>query len=52
MKTKNETKIILLAGGASTEREVSKSSSAGIYKALKSLGYNVTVIDPALGIVQ
>ncbi|GAB1441919.1 D-alanine--D-alanine ligase [Ignavibacteriales bacterium] len=52
MKTKNEIKIILLAGGASTEREVSKSSSAGIYKALISLGYNVTVIDPALGTVQ
>lgn len=49
MKPKNETKVILLAGGASSEREVSKSSSAGIYKALTTLGYRVNVIDPAVG---
>lgn len=52
MKTKNETKVVLLAGGASSEREVSKSSSSGIYKALLANGYKVTVIDPALGTNQ
>jgi D-alanine-D-alanine ligase len=42
-------KIILLCGGASPEREVSKSSSKSIYNALVELNYDVQIIDPALG---
>ncbi len=41
--------IVLLAGGASSEREVSKHSSKGIYSALIELGYKVSVVDPAYG---
>lgn len=42
-------KIALLVGGTSPEREVSKSSSKSIYKALLNLGYEVVLIDPAYG---
>lgn len=42
-------KIILLVGGSSTERIISKRSSKSIYQALVSLGFNVTLIDPAYG---
>ncbi len=42
-------KIILLCGGASPEREVSKESSKSIYNALLENGYDVTIVDPALG---
>lgn len=41
--------VALLVGGASPERQVSKSSSASIYKALLSLGHRVILIDPAYG---
>jgi len=44
--------VALLVGGASAEREVSKHSSQGIYEALIELGYQVTLIDPAYGILQ
>ncbi len=44
--------IALLLGGISPEREVSKSSSASIYKSLQNLGYNVVLIDPAYGCHQ
>ncbi len=44
--------LILLAGGASTERPVSKMSSKGIYEALISLGHKVAVVDPAYGKLQ
>lgn len=44
--------IVLLAGGASVERPVSKMSSKGIYEALVSLGHNVTVVDPGYGKIQ
>ncbi len=43
------TKVLLLVGGISPEREVSKSSGENIYKALTELGYSVTIIDPAYG---
>jgi D-alanine-D-alanine ligase len=45
----NEITVGLLLGGASTERAVSKHSAEGVLKALKTLGYNVVLIDPAYG---
>lgn len=42
-------KIALLLGGTSSEREVSKASGKSIFKALKSLGYDVLLMDPAYG---
>jgi len=45
-------KIVLLLGGISPEREVSKSSGKNVYNALIDLGYQVTLIDPAYGINQ
>jgi D-alanine-D-alanine ligase len=45
----SDIKIILLVGGSSTERIISKRSSKSIYQALISLGFNVTLIDPAYG---
>ena len=50
--TKNKLNIALLLGGTSPEKEVSKSSSAAIYKALKNLGHNVKLVNPAYGINQ
>ena len=46
---KSKLKIILLVGGTSTERYISKLSSKSIYNALKNLGHNVTLLDPAYG---
>jgi len=45
-------KVLLLVGGASPEREVSKMSGKGVYVALLKLSYAVTVIDPAYGTNQ
>lgn len=42
-------KIVLLLGGSSTERLISKMSSKSIYDALIKLGYQVVLIDPAYG---
>jgi len=42
-------KIILLSGGISPEREISKASCKSIYQTLCDLDYKVTVIDPAIG---
>lgn len=42
-------RIVLLVGGSSTERIISKRSSKSIYDALVHLGYDVTLIDPAYG---
>lgn len=45
--------IALIVGGVSSEREISLKSGYGVYQALKNkTEYNVTVIDPALGINQ
>jgi len=41
--------IALLAGGISSEREVSLTSSRAILKALRENGHNVKVIDPIYG---
>ncbi|MBN2571290.1 MAG: D-alanine--D-alanine ligase [Ignavibacteriales bacterium] len=51
MTNKNIT-IGLLVGGASPEREVSKDSCVSILNALKNLGYNYVLIDPAYGLDQ
>ncbi len=52
MTEKGKTKIALVLGGTSPERDVSKSSGKSIYDALKSLGYEIKLIDPAYGINQ
>jgi D-alanine-D-alanine ligase len=39
--------ILLIAGGWSSEREVSLSGGEGVRKALEALGHSVTVHDPA-----
>lgn len=42
-------KIVVLAGGISTERDVSFSSGKQVYKALKENGHNVVMLDVYLG---
>ena len=42
-------KIVVLAGGTSTERDVSLSSGNGVYNALKERGHEVVLIDLYLG---
>lgn len=42
--------VVVLAGGSSTERDVSLISGTGVYKALKTKGHNVVLIDAYLGI--
>ena len=42
-------KIVVLAGGISTERDVSLVSGMGIYKALKTKGHQVMLLDVFLG---
>ena len=42
-------KIVVLAGGTSTEREVSLTSGNGVYHALKGKGHEVVLIDLYLG---
>ena len=42
-------KIVVLAGGISTERDVSLSSGSMIYKALKGNGHQVIMLDVFLG---
>ncbi|MBK7630794.1 MAG: D-alanine--D-alanine ligase [Ignavibacteriales bacterium] len=45
-------KVLLLLGGTSPEREVSKSTGKSVYQALLNLGYDVIPLDPAYGINQ
>lgn len=42
-------KVVVLAGGTSTERDVSLSSGSMIYKALKKNGHQVVLLDVYLG---
>lgn len=42
-------KIVVLAGGISTERDVSLSSGAMIYRALKEKGHQAVILDVYLG---
>ncbi len=48
----DKVKIALLLGGTSPEKIVSKHSSASVYNAIKSLGYDCRLINPAYGIYQ
>ena len=41
--------IVVLAGGTSTERDVSLVSGMGIYKALERKGHNCMLLDVFLG---
>ena len=43
-------KITVLAGGNSTERDVSLVSGTGVYRALKSRGHQVVLLDVYLGV--
>ena len=43
-------KIIVLAGGLSTERDVSLSSGAGICRTLREMGHDAFLLDPFLGL--
>lgn len=45
--THSKMKVALLQGGSSSEREVSLKSGAQVEAALRRLGHDVTVIDPA-----
>ncbi|KAF0151525.1 MAG: D-alanine--D-alanine ligase [Ignavibacteria bacterium] len=45
-------KIVLLLGGTSPEREVSKNTAKSILKALRELGQEVILVDPAYGLNQ
>ena len=42
--------IVVLAGGNSTERDVSLISGTGVYRALKERGHNVVLLDVYLGV--
>ena len=42
-------KVVVLAGGTSTERDVSLSSGSMIYKALRKNGHQVMMLDVYLG---
>lgn len=42
-------KVVVLAGGTSTERDVSLITGSGIYKALKKNGHQVILLDVYLG---
>ena len=42
-------KIVVLAGGISTERDVSLSSGTKAYKALKKNGHQLIILDVFLG---
>jgi D-alanine-D-alanine ligase len=44
------TKVIVLAGGSSDERDVSLRSGAAVAEALKAAGYEVNALDPADGL--
>ncbi|MCB0731449.1 MAG: D-alanine--D-alanine ligase [Ignavibacteriae bacterium] len=49
---KNEITICVVLGGTSPERAVSKQSGKSLYNAVKKLGYNVRIVDPAYGLNQ
>ena len=44
-----EMKIVVLAGGISTERDVSLVSGTGVYNALKKLGHDAVLLDVFMG---
>lgn len=52
MKNNSKINVVVLLGGTSPEREVSKDSGKSIYEALLRLGFNVTIVDPGYGLNQ
>ncbi|MEW6049497.1 MAG: D-alanine--D-alanine ligase [Candidatus Zixiibacteriota bacterium] len=48
-RTERQMKILLLAGGNSSENQVSLNTGAAIFDSLKRLGHEVLPIDPATG---
>jgi len=44
--------IVVLAGGISTERDVSLITGSNVYKALKSKGHNVILVDLFMGLEE
>ncbi len=52
MENSKSLNIVLLVGGASPEREVSKESSKSIRESLVKLGHTVHLVDPAYGLQQ
>ena len=40
-------KILILAGGSSAEKEISKRSGENLYKAISEAGFNTTILDPS-----
>jgi len=50
--TSTKPKVVLLVGGTSPERQVSKMSAKGVLGALKNLQYPTIIIDPAYGLKQ
>ncbi|MFO7446471.1 MAG: D-alanine--D-alanine ligase [Ignavibacteriaceae bacterium] len=52
MTENKKLKIVLLFGGTSPERAVSKSTASSIYTALQSMDYDVVLVDPAYGANQ
>lgn len=48
-REESEMKVVVLAGGISTERDVSLSSGKMIYKALKENGHQAVLLDVYLG---
>ncbi len=48
----SKTTVLLILGGTSPEREVSKATGKSVLAALRSLNYNVKIIDPAYGLNQ
>ena len=52
MENNNALQIVLLVGGASPEREVSKESSKSIRESLINLGHTVHLVDPSYGLQQ
>jgi len=49
MSGQRSLKIVVLLGGASSERDVSIASAAQVVKALRSLGHQVSAVDTATG---
>ncbi len=45
MSLTKTSKVLVLCGGDSTEREVSLRSGTAIYTTLKDAGYNVNMLD-------
>lgn len=52
MRLDKETRIAVLAGGTSCEREISLISGQAVYAALQNAGYNVVLLDPAGNFIE